>query len=97
MGKTGYVYVIAGKGENRGHYIISQRGERDGEDIWNVKDSDNQYVIQSIIKKAIILKSGKLATVRYRWQNPEDSFPRWKIARLTYYGALGLAHWNQCV
>ena len=85
VGKTGYVYVLAGKGENRGHYIISQNGLRDGDDIWETKDSDGRFIAQSVIKKAITLKSGNLTTVRYRWQNPEDHSPRWKIARLAYY------------
>ena len=85
VGKTGYVYVLGGKGELRGHYIVSQRGERDGEDIWDSKDSDNRYVIQMITKEAVARKSGDLTTVRYRWQNPGESLPRWKIARLAYY------------
>ncbi len=85
VGKTGYVYVLGGKGENRGRYIISQRGERDGEDIWDNKDSDGRYVIKAIINKATALKPGELATERYRWQNPGEIAPRWKIARLAYY------------
>ncbi|MCX5827810.1 MAG: Cache 3/Cache 2 fusion domain-containing protein [Deltaproteobacteria bacterium] len=85
VGKTGYVYVLGGKGEGRGRYIISQRGERDGEDIWENKDSDGRYVIQSIINKAKALKPGELATERYRWQNPGEPAPRWKVARLAYY------------
>ncbi len=85
VGKTGYVYVLGGKGEDRGRYIISQKGERDGEDIWDNKDSDGRYVIQTIIGKAVALKSGEFATERYRWQNPGESEPRWKIARLAYY------------
>jgi HAMP domain-containing protein len=85
VGNTGYVYIIGGKGEDRGHYIISQNGERDGEDIWVNKDIDNQYMIQNIINKALSLKPGDLATERYRWQNPGEPKARWKIARLAYY------------
>ena len=85
VGRTGYVYVLDGTGEERGCYIISQRGERDGEDIWESKDSDGRLVIQEIISKAITLKPGELATERYRWKNPGEKTPRWKIARLAYY------------
>lgn len=85
VGKTGYIYVLGGKGEDRGRYIISQRGERDGEDIWENKDSDGGFVIQTIIKKATALKAGELATERYRWRNPGEPKPRWKVARLAYY------------
>jgi len=85
VGKTGYLYVLGSQGERRGHYIISQRGERDGEDIWENRDSDGQYVIQAIIAKASALAPGELATERYRWQNPGEPAPRWKVARLAYY------------
>lgn len=85
VGRTGYVYVLAGGGNNRGQYIISYKGERDGEDIWGNKDSDGRYVIQEIINTAITLKPEEMSTIRYRWQNPGEAQPRWKIARLTYY------------
>ena len=85
VGTTGYVYVLGGKGHHRGHYIISQAGERDGEDIWDITDSDNRFVIREIISKAVALRGGELATEQYRWQNPGESIPRWKIARLAYY------------
>ncbi|HWQ10206.1 MAG TPA: Cache 3/Cache 2 fusion domain-containing protein, partial [Holophaga sp.] len=85
VGKTGYVYVVAGKGVDRGHYVISQRGERDGEDLWDSRDSDGRFVIQAIIAKALALRSGQLTTERYRWQNQGEATPRWKIARLAYF------------
>ena len=67
VGETGYVYVLAGKGEDRGRYIISQRAERDGENIWDSIDSDGRYVVRSIIDRATALQPGELATERYRW------------------------------
>jgi len=85
VGKTGYVYVLGGKDEDRGRYIISDKGLRDGEDIWSSQDSDGRYVIREIIQKATALDPGEMATVRYRWQNPGEPAPRWKIARLAYY------------
>jgi PAS domain S-box-containing protein len=85
VGKTGYVYVLGGTGGDRGRYIISQRGERDGEDVWGSTDSDGRPVIQEIVKNAIALKPGDLAMERYRWQNPGESAPRWKVVRLAYF------------
>ena len=85
VGRTGYVYVLGGGGESRGRYIISDKGERNGEDVWSSQDSDGHYVIQEIITTAKGLKPGEMATVRYRWQNPGEAAPRWKIARLAYY------------
>jgi PAS domain S-box-containing protein len=85
VGKTGYVYVLGGKGGQRGRYIISQHGKRDGEDIWETRDSEGRPVIKEIINKATKLKPGELATERYLWQNPGEPGPRWKIARLAYF------------
>ncbi|GAB6097388.1 hypothetical protein JCM14469_36420 [Desulfatiferula olefinivorans] len=85
VGKTGYVYVLGGAGKDRGRYIISDKGLRDGEDIWLNQDSDGHFVIQDIIARATALSPGQMTTVRYRWQNPGETEPRWKIARIAYY------------
>lgn len=85
VGKTGYVFVLSGQGKDRGHYVVSQKGERDGEDIWGNVDSDGRYVVRDIIHTAMTLDPGKQATIRYRWQNPGEDAQRWKIARLAYY------------
>jgi PAS domain S-box-containing protein len=85
VGKTGYVFVLGGKGTQRGRYIISQHGKRDGIDIWETRDRDGRPVIQELINKAIKLKRSELATERYLWQNPGEPGPRWKIARLAYF------------
>lgn len=88
VGNTGYVYVLSGKNEERGRYIVSQDGKRDGEYIWESKDSDGCYVIQALINKAITLQPAEMATMRYRWQNQGEPAPRWKIVRLAYYAPL---------
>ena len=89
VGTTGYVYALKSTGEDRGHYVVSYKGERDGEDIWNEQDIDGRYIVQEIIKTATALNPGELGTVRYRWQNPGESTPRWKVARLVHF-----APWN---
>ena len=85
VGKTGYVFVVIGTGEQKGYYAISHRGERDGENIWNARDSNGRYFIQSAVHKALALNPGEMATERYPWQNPGESTPRMKVARLAYY------------
>lgn len=85
VGKTGYVYVLEGRGDERGRYVISAKGSRDGENVWLTRDPDGRFIIQEIIQKAISLQPGELVTVRYRWQNPGESEPRWKLARIAYY------------
>ena len=85
IGETGYVFILGGKGSNRGKYIISKNGQRDGEQVWNEKDAAGNAVMQNIVNKAVKLRPGQFATERYIWQNPDDPKPRWKIAKLAYY------------
>lgn len=85
VGKTGYVYVLGGTGEQRGHYIVSKGGLRDGENIWESKDADGRYFVQAILREALRLKSGEMATERYLWRNIGEREPRWKVARIAYF------------
>jgi len=90
VGKTGYVYVLGGKADRQGLYIISKSGERDGENIWNAKDADGKLFIQSIINKSLALKfeEGKEIPVDfefYPWQNKGETQKRMKFAALTYF------------
>ncbi len=81
IGETGYVFVL----DSAGHYLISERGTRDGELIIDAKDADGNYFIRSMIEKSIVLKPGELAEEQYPWQNPGDPEARLKIARLAYF------------
>ncbi|MDZ7260506.1 MAG: Cache 3/Cache 2 fusion domain-containing protein [candidate division KSB1 bacterium] len=85
VGKTGYVYILGGKGDHKGHYIISKNGERDGENIWETKDADGRPFIQSIVNKALALKKGEVEYERYPWKNEGESKARMKIAAITYF------------
>jgi len=84
-GKTGYAYVIGGTGEQRGKYVISYTGQRDGEDVWNTKDADGNLVIQSIVNKGLATKQGECVFERYAWRNKDEAQARWKIAAVTYF------------
>lgn len=87
VGKTGYVYILGCKGEQRGHYIISKGGESDGLDLWDSKDPDGQFFIQEIIAKGLATTNGSIAYERYPWQNKGESTPRMKVAAVTYFPA----------
>ena len=65
VGETGYVFILRGTGEERGHYIISKDGLRDGENIWDSKDYNGNYFIQEMIAKALVLDPGEMDTLRY--------------------------------
>ena len=85
VGKTGYVYILAGKGEQRGTYIISAGGKRDGENIWEAKDAEGRLFIQSVVDKAVELKGNEVAFERYPWQNKGETEARWKVAAVGYF------------
>ena len=85
VGKTGYVFVLGGTGDQRGQYLISAGGKRDGESIWEAKDASGRLFIQSIVNKALDLGEGDVAFERYPWQNKGEPEPRWKVAAISYY------------
>lgn len=85
VGKTGYVWVLGGNGEQRGHYIISKDGESDGADLWDSKDQDGHYFVQEIVAKSLATTNGSVAYERYPWQNPGEATPRMKVAAVTYF------------
>lgn len=81
VGETGYVYVV----DSSGNYIISDNGKRDGENIWQAKDSNGDLFIQEICKKALALRTGEIAEQWYPWKNTGDSVARTKVVRIMYF------------
>jgi len=81
VGKTGYVFVL----DSKGNYVISAGGKRDGESIWNAKDSNGALFIQEIVKKSRVLKPGEIAEQQYPWKNSGEQVARMKVARLMYF------------
>jgi methyl-accepting chemotaxis protein len=84
-GKTGYVFVLGGAGEQKGKYIISAKGQRDGENIWEAKDDDDNLFIQSMITKGLATRNGDCDFERYPWRNKGEVGARVKIAAVTYF------------
>jgi len=85
VGKTGYVYILGGTGDQKGKYIISLGGKRDGENIWEAKDADGNLFVQSIVNKGLPLKDGKCDFERYPWKNEGENTARYKIAAVSYF------------
>ncbi len=83
VGTTGYVYIL----DSKGNYIVSQNGQRDGENIWAAKGADGSLVIQEIIRAAKAAPAGQTGKVVYPWKNPGDPAARTKIARVAYFPA----------
>jgi diguanylate cyclase (GGDEF)-like protein/PAS domain S-box-containing protein len=91
IGQSGYVAVIGGTGEQRGRYIISRDGQRDGEDLLQTDDVEQKAQNEKLLQVAVSLEPRDapeaipVAMHRYVWQNPGDRGPRDKIAALAYF------------
>lgn len=85
VGRTGYIYVLNALGDARGKYVISKGGKRDGESLWNSRDSAGRYFIREICERAIGLGPGDAAEVRYPWKNPGDAAPSNKLVYIRYF------------
>ena len=85
LGQTGYLYIIKAKGEDRGHYILSKDRERDGEDIYGVKDLDGKLFTQEIIKETLLLKKNDSGAGYYRWKNGEDGSSKLRMVTYAYF------------
>ncbi|MFZ4439151.1 MAG: methyl-accepting chemotaxis protein [Syntrophales bacterium] len=87
VGLTGYVSVIGGKEpQHHGRYIISKDGQRDGEDVSNVKDSDGNLFVQDMVNSSMLITTkGDSYFQTYNWQNPGDPAPRKKASAAFYF------------
>lgn len=85
VGETGYVFVLGGTGDQRGDYIVSKGGKRDGECIIDAKDANGNLFIVDMLEKALGTKDGSCALQRYDWKNPSDPHARTKLAAVTYF------------
>jgi methyl-accepting chemotaxis protein len=81
VGETGYAYVLSAQGK----YIVSHKGERDGENIWESKDAAGHLFIQDIVKKGLALKPGEYVEAQYPWKNPGDQQPSQKTVTIGYF------------
>lgn len=85
VGKTGYVFVLGGKGDKKGEYLISQGGKADGKNIYDSKDSEGNFFVHEIIEKGLSTRDGESEFIRYPWKNTGEATARMKLAAVTYY------------
>ena len=99
VGKTGYVFVLGGTGEQRGKYVISQNGARDGEDILDAKDADGKEFVRELVDTAVSLNQENFFRMVYPWQNTKDGPSGKKVAYITYFEpwdwVIGASTWEE--
>jgi methyl-accepting chemotaxis protein len=81
VGKTGYIFII----DEAGKYVLSYKRDRDGENIWNTKDSNGSLFIQEIVTRGLALDENDTATTYYPWQNKGESGTRMKLASYAFF------------
>lgn len=83
IGKTGYIWVLRGSGDQRGTYIVSKDRERDGENIYAAQDADGDYFIQEMVNRSVE-NPEEVFLKQYPWKNPGEDSARPKVAAVTY-------------
>ncbi|MBB6480218.1 methyl-accepting chemotaxis protein [Spirochaeta isovalerica] len=86
VGKTGYVFVL----DREGNYVVSKGRSRDGESLWEAKDSSGRLFIQEMVREGIELKEGEIYLIEYPWLNEGESEARMKVAAISYLAPLDL-------
>ena len=81
IGKSGYVWIL----DYKGSYVLSKNRARDGENIWDSKDSDGNLFVQNLIRKGRALHEGETDYHSYPWKNQWETSPREKIAALLHF------------
>ncbi len=86
VGKTGYAFVMGGKGQSRGLMLIHKKGDNlEGRNLYDVPDARGKMFIREMIDLALEAKPGEVKIYRYLWKNKGEAQPRWKVVGLTYF------------
>jgi methyl-accepting chemotaxis protein len=85
VGQSGYVFVLAGSGTQRGQYIVSKDSALDGENAWEAKDADGKPFIQTMINEGVKQANGSVILQRYPWKDDGESQARARLAAVTYF------------
>ena len=88
VGADGYVWVVGGKGDQKGKYIVSKGGKSDDVVIWDTPDDKGNLFVQNLINRAMAAQAAKPGSVifeEYRWQNPSDAAPSMRLSAARYY------------
>jgi methyl-accepting chemotaxis protein len=73
VGETGKVTIYGGSGDQKGKYLITSDGKREGENAWFVKDSEGNYYVQKIINDAV--NSNDAVFHSYQFSEPGSGKP----------------------
>ena len=84
VGKTGYIGVLIGSGDNKGTYVISQDNKSNGVCVLDRLDDDGKPFVKNMIEEAIS-KKGEIGFHSYMWRNEGERTARRKTAAFVYF------------
>ncbi|HYK88345.1 MAG TPA: methyl-accepting chemotaxis protein [Acidobacteriota bacterium] len=85
VGKTGQVYVIGGQDQSRGRVVVPREGYHDGDQLWEARDIEGRLYVQSMVKKALVLKKDEVAFERFMQRRESDAAPRMVTNAIAYF------------
>jgi methyl-accepting chemotaxis protein len=75
LGRNGHVAVLGSRGNQRGHYLISPGGKRDGENLLKVQPASGLPYAETLLEAAAATSEGTAKLVRHGPTDPQDTTP----------------------
>ena len=85
LGRSGYVFALNTRGADRGRYVISKDGRRNGEVVRDAKSADGRAFIEEMLTAATALAPDQFGCITYDWKNEGETTPRRKLTYFAYY------------
>ncbi len=76
IGKSGFASILQGKGYNKGSFIISYRGNNDGENLVHSNNPAKSEYGKDVLNIALILKQDSISYYTHQWMSRNDTYPR---------------------
>ena len=80
IGERGYIWVL----NSEGRYILSRDNLRNGEDMFDVVDSQGVAIVRHMISAGMKHENGTPGMIYYRWRGLGDKVPQPKAAAVTF-------------
>ncbi|MFL5494445.1 MAG: methyl-accepting chemotaxis protein [Gemmatimonadales bacterium] len=85
IGQSGFVTVLGGTGDQRGRYLISHGGKRDGESILDETDAVGLPMTREILHSTVDSAPGQMSVHHYRWQDAGETEAQSKVVASIYF------------
>ncbi len=84
VGKTGLMYVLGGKGDKEGKYLIPPKGQEDNASALELKDAAGKDYVKNLIEKAVALKDNETGSLAVRMKGADGQVES-RLLSFAYY------------